>query len=166
MKVLSSKPLTNPALITINSITMDWHAILRFIHVTSFATWFGTVFASLLLLKTLEPKLTGPNNNLGDYPTFLQTYIRLETKVADAGFKTAIISGILLAFFFHGWTTGILIKLGLIILQVVLTMGYIIKAIHPLNYPCPYSDYKKWYNLFTISLSMFALVLGVTFFLL
>lgn len=145
---------------------MDWHAILRLIHVTSFATWFGTVFASLFLLKTLEPKLTGPNNDPGDYPLLLQTYIKLETKVADAGFKTAIVSGLLLAFFFHGWTIPVLIKTGLIILQVALTMGYIIKAIHPLKYPCSRSDYKKWYNLFTISLTMFALVLGVTFFFL
>ncbi|UZJ40568.1 hypothetical protein OO006_09380 [Prosthecochloris sp. SCSIO W1101] len=145
---------------------MDWHAILRFIHVTSFATWFGTVFASLFFLKTLEPKLTGPDNDPGDYPMLLQTYIKLETKVADAGFKTAIVSGLLLAFFFHGWTVGIMIKVGIIVLQVALTMGYIIKAIQPLQYPCSRSDYKKWYNLFTISLTMFALVLSITFFLL
>lgn len=145
---------------------MDWHAILRLIHVASFATWFGTVFASLFLLKTLEPKLTDSDNGPGEYPTLLQTYIKLETKVADTGFKTAIVSGLLLAFFFHGWTVPVMIKSGLIILQVALTMGYIIKAIHPLKYPCSRSDYKKWYNLFTISFSMFALVLGVTFFLL
>lgn len=145
---------------------MDWHAILRLIHVASFATWFGTVFASLFLLKTLEPKLTGSNKDSGDYPLLLQTYIKLETKVADAGFKIAIVSGLLLAFFFHGWTIPVLIKTGLIILQVALTMGYIVKAIHPLKYPCSRSDYKKWYNLFTISLTMFALVLGVTFFFL
>ena len=144
---------------------MDWLALLRFIHVTSFATWFGTVFASLFVLKTLEPKLAGSTDETADYPKFLQNFIKLETKVADAGFKTAIISGLLLAIFFHGWTIGVLVKSGLIILQVVLTMGYIIKAIQPLTYPCSRSDYKKWYILFTISLSMFALVLGVTFFM-
>ncbi|WP_294347117.1 hypothetical protein [Prosthecochloris sp.] len=145
---------------------MDWYAILRFIHVTSFATWFGTVFASLFFLKTLEPKLTGPDSDPGDYPMLLQTYIKLETKVADAGFKTAIASGLLLALFFHGWSIAIAVKVVIIVLQVALTMGYIIKAIQPLHYPCSRSDYKKWYNLFTISLSMFALVLVVTFFLL
>ena len=144
---------------------MGWHSLLLFIHVTAFATWFGTVFASLFLLKTLEPKLTGTYDDLGDYPMLLQTYIKLETKVADAGFKTTIVSGLLLALFFHGWTIAVAIKSALIILQVALTMGYIIKAIHPLQYPCSRSDYKKWYNLFTISLLMFALVLGVTFFL-
>ena len=145
---------------------MDWHIILRFIHITSFAAWFGTVFASLFVLKTLEPKLTGSPADTAAYPEFLRTFIKRETKVADAGFKIAIVSGLLLAFFFHGWTIGVLVKSGFIILQVALTMGYIIKAIQPLNYPCTRSAYKKWYNLFTISLSMFALVLGVTFFLL
>ena len=145
---------------------MDWHTILRFIHITSFAAWFGTVFTSLFVLKTLEPKLTGSATDTATYPDFLQSFIKRETKVADAGFKIAIVSGLLLAFFFHGWTIGVLVKSGLIILQVVLTMGYIIKAIQPLTYPCTRSEYKKWYNLFTISLSMFALVLGITFFLL
>ncbi len=145
---------------------MDWHTLLRLIHVTSFATWFGTVFASFFLLKTLEPKLTGPEDELGEYPRFLQTYIKLETKVADTGFKATIVTGLLLAFFFHGWTLPLFIKSGLIILQVALTMGYIIKAIQPLKYPCSSSDYKKWYNLFATSFSMFALVLVVTFFFL
>ncbi len=145
---------------------MDWHTILRFIHVTSFATWFGTVFASLFLLKALEPKLTVSAEALADYPQLLRTYIKLETNVADAAFKLTVASGLLLAFFFHGWTLGVFLKTGLIILQVALTMGYIVKAIQPLEYPCTLSEYKKWYRLFTISLCMFALVLGATFFLL
>jgi len=145
---------------------MDWHTVLRFIHITSFATWFGTVFASLIVLRALAPHLTGSAGDIADYPDFLQRFIKLETRVADTGFKTALVSGLLLAVFFHGWTVGLFIKTGLIILQVALTMGYIIKAIQPLSYPCSESDYKKWYTLFTISLSMFALVLSVTFFLL
>lgn len=167
--------LNNPVFFYIGSLfflyhfhttVMDWHALLRFVHITSFAIWFGSVFASLFVLKVLEPKLTGPSEEVADFPGTLQNFIKLETKVGDTGFKTAVVSGLLLAFFYHGWTVGILVKSILIILQVALTMGYIIKAIHPLSYPCSGSDYRKWYNLFTISLLMFALVLGVTFFLL
>ncbi|MEC9486110.1 MAG: hypothetical protein UMU76_01225 [Prosthecochloris sp.] len=58
------------------------------------------------------------------------------------------------------------VKIGLVALQLALTMGYIIKQIQPLAYPCNPAEYRKWYQLFTISLSMFALVLLVTFFLL
>jgi len=38
---------------------MNTHSLLRFLHITSFAAWFGTVQASLFLLKALETKLTG-----------------------------------------------------------------------------------------------------------
>ncbi|ACF46618.1 MAG: hypothetical protein OQK66_01990 [Prosthecochloris sp.] len=145
---------------------MDWYTLLKFIHVTSFALWLGTVFASIFLLRTLEPVLTGSEKEIARYPEFLKTYIKLETSVADKGFKTTVISGLLLALFFHGWTLWVFVKIGLIILQVVLTMSYIIKAIQPLSYPCSPGDYANWYKLFSISLTMFALVLLVTFFLL
>ncbi len=145
---------------------MNWHSLLLFLHVTSFAVWFGTIFASLFFLRTLEPKLTGSSGDAQEYRTFLFTYIKLETKVADAGFKTAVATGLLLALFFHGWTLWVFVKIGLVALQVALTMGYIVKAIQPLAYPCSTDAYRKWYNLFAISLGMFALVLAVTFFLL
>jgi len=145
---------------------MNWHSLLLFIHVTSFAIWFGTVFASLFLLRTLEPRLTAKDGNTAEYTSLLHTYIRLETKVADTGFKTAVVTGLLLAFLFHGWTLWVFVKAGLIVLQVALTMGYIVKAIQPISYPCDAGEYARWYRLFTISLTMFALVLGVSFFLL
>lgn len=145
---------------------MDWYVLLRFIHIVSFAAWFGTVFASLFLLKTLEPKLTDSTGKPEEYAKLLRSYIKHETKVADAAFKITIASGLLLAFLTHTWSIPLFIKIALVILQVVMTMGYIVKAIQPLTYPCSASDYKKWYNLFAISLSMFALVLSVSFFLL
>lgn len=145
---------------------MELHELLRFIHITCFAAWFGTVFASMFFLKTLEPGLTGTEAQVGDKPKLLQRYIKLETKVADVSFIGVVATGIILAQFYHGWTVWALVKSGLIILQVALTMGYIVKAIQPLTYPCTRSEYKKWYNLFTISFSMFGAVLGVTFFLL
>ncbi|ASQ90073.1 hypothetical protein CHL67_03260 [Prosthecochloris sp. GSB1] len=145
---------------------MNWHNLLLFVHVTSFAAWFGTVFASLFLLKTLEPRLTANDGNTDEYTSFLHTYIRLETKVADIGFKTAVATGLLLAFLFHGWSFWVFVKAGLVALQVALTIGYIVKAIQPLSYPCDAEEYGRWYRLFTISFTMFVLVLGVSFFLL
>ncbi|ARM31879.1 hypothetical protein [Prosthecochloris sp. HL-130-GSB] len=145
---------------------MDWFSLLKFIHVTSFAAWFGTVFASLFVLRTLQPELTGPPENTALHQQLLKKFIQLETKVADAGFKTAVISGLVLAFFFYGWSVWIFVKIGLVILQVIFTMSYIIKAIQPLTYPCSTDEYRKWYKLFAISFTMFALILLVTFFLL
>jgi hypothetical protein len=146
---------------------MDYHSILRFIHIVSFAAWFGSVLSSLFLLKTLEPILSGKKgNNVMEYAALLQKYIKLETKVADVSFIGVILSGLLLAGFYHGWTVWVFVKSGLIVLQVILTLGYIIRAIQPLSYPCSPSEYSRWYRLFAISLSMFALVLLTSFFLL
>lgn len=145
---------------------MDYHLILRFFHVTCFAAWFGTVLASLFLLRTLEPRLTGSARQAPEDARLLREFIRLETKVADVAFIGVLASGILLAVFFHGWSVWLRVKTFLIVLQVVLTMGYIIRAIRPLSYPCLPDEYRNWYRLFAISLIMFALVLSVTFFLL
>lgn len=146
---------------------MELHNLLRFLHVISFAAWFGSVLASLFLLKTLEPKLTCSDEKQSlEYSSLLQKYIRLETKVADAGFVGVILTGILLASLYHGWTLWVFVKSGLIIIQVALTLGYIVRAIQPLKYPCSASEYNKWYRLFGISLSMFTLVLVNSFFLL
>jgi len=142
------------------------HTLLRFLHITSFAAWFGSVLASIYFLKTIEEKLTGNAGNTAEYSSLLQRYIKLETKVADTGFKMVIVTGILLAALYHGWTLWVFVKIALIVVQVVLTLGYITRSIRTLSYPCAVSDYKRWYRLFAISLTMFALVLTVSFFML
>jgi len=142
------------------------HTLLRFLHITSFAAWFGSVLASIYFLKTIEDKLTGNASNTTEYTALLQRYIKLETKIADTGFKVTIITGILLATIYYGWTLWVFVKIALIALQVFLTIGYIKRSIHKLKYPCSVADYKRWYRLFSISLTMFALVLLISFFLL
>jgi len=145
---------------------MDIKTILLFVHVTCFAAWFGTVLASLFLLRTLESRLTETAESAVENGFLLREFIRLETKVADVAFIGVVLSGILLASLFHGWTFWVIVKSLLIVLQVALTMGYIIRAIQPLTYPCTLESFRNWYKLFAISLTMFALVLCVTFFLL
>ena len=145
---------------------MDFHTLLRVVHITSFAAWFGTIFASFFLLKTLEPGLTGDEKQKADdYSLLLRRFIKLETKVADVAVISVILSGLLLAHFYVGWTPWVFAKIGLLVLQIALTMGFIIKAIQPITYPCDAARYTAWYKLFTISFSMFAIVLIVTFFL-
>jgi putative membrane protein len=144
---------------------MNFHALLRIIHITGFASWFGTIFASLFLLKTLEPGLTGEKNQAEEYSLLLRRFIRLETKVADVSVISVILSGLLLAHFYEGWSPWVSAKIVLLILQIALTMGYIIKAIQPVVYPCDTTQYRAWYRLFTISFSMFGIILMVTFFL-
>jgi putative membrane protein len=134
-------------------------------HITGFAAWFGTIFATLFLLKTLEPGLTGEQQQAEEYQILLRRFIKFETKVADVAVITVLLSGLLLAHFWQGWTPWVFAKIGLLILQIALTLGYIIKAIQPLAYPCETSAYSVWYRLFTISFSMFGIVLLLTFFL-
>jgi putative copper export protein len=145
---------------------MDIHALLRLLHITCFAAWFGTVLSSLFLLKILENRLTGSEGESREFAALLKHYIRLETRVTDFVFTGCVITGILLAVFFHGWSLWVLVKSGLIMLQVILTMGYVIRSIRPVTYPCTRAEYRNWYRLFTISLCMFALILLITFFLL
>ncbi len=142
------------------------HTLLRLLHITSFAAWFGSVLASIYFLKSIEEKLTGNTSNIGEYTSLLQRYIKLETKIADTGFKMVIVTGILLASLYHGWTLWVFVKIALIVLQVALTLGYITRSIRTLSYPCTGIEYAKWYRLFTLSLTMFAVVLTVSFFLL
>ncbi|RXK84564.1 hypothetical protein EST62_09305 [Chlorobaculum sp. 24CR] len=144
---------------------MDFHALLRVIHITGFAAWFGTIFATLFLLKTLEPGLTGDKQQANDHSLLLRRFIKLETKMADVAVISVILSGLLLAHFYEGWTPWVFAKIGLMLLQIALTMGFIVKAIQPITYPCDTAQYTAWYRLFTISFSMFAVVLLVTFFL-
>ena len=142
------------------------HTLLRLLHITSFAAWFGSVLASIYFLKSIEEKLTDKAGNTGEYTSLLQRYIKLETKIADTGFKMVIVTGILLASLYHGWTLWVFVKIALVVLQVILTLCYIKRSIQTLSYPCTLSDYKRWYRLFTISLTMFALILTISFFLL
>ena len=145
---------------------MVFHTILRFVHIVSFAAWFGSVLASLFFLKAIESKLTGNDGNHTEFAALLKRFIKLETKVADVAVIGVILSGILLAVFYHGWTIPVFVKSLLIVLQIARTIGYIILSVSSLTYPCSKQEYVKWYRLFGISLTMFALVLIVTFFLL
>ncbi len=144
---------------------MDFHAILRLVHITGFAAWFGTIFASFFLLKTLEPGLTGEAKQAQEYRGLLMRFIKLETKVADVAVISVIVSGLLLAHFYNGWTPWVVAKIVLLVLQIALTMGYIVKVIQRITYPCDILQYRAWYRLFAISFTMFSLVLAITFFL-
>lgn len=145
---------------------MDFNAILKLVHVTGFAAWFGTTFASLFLLKTLQPGLTGEEGDPASYKLLLMRFIGLETKVADTAVIAVVVSGLLLTHFYHGWTVWAGAKIALMLLQIALTMGYIVKGIHPITYPCDAARYGAWYRLFGISFTMFGVILLVTFFLL
>ncbi|NTU54081.1 MAG: hypothetical protein HGA97_10360 [Chlorobiaceae bacterium] len=144
---------------------MNFQALLRLVHITGFAAWFGTIFASLFLLRTLEPGLTGEKKEADVHTLLLRRFIKLETKVADVAVISVILSGLLLAHFYEGWSTWVFTKIGLVILQIALTIGYIIKAIQPITYPCKASAYRPWYHLFAISFTMFGIILLTTFFL-
>ncbi len=81
---------------------MVFHTILRFVHIVSFAAWFGTILASLFFLKAIESKLTGNGNgnSTKEFAALLQRFLKLETKVADVAVIGVILSGILLAVFY------------------------------------------------------------------
>jgi putative membrane protein len=145
---------------------MDFHALLRLVHITGFAAWFGTIFASMFLLKTLEPGMTSQEGKAKEYKSLLMRFIGLETRVADAAVILVLVSGLLLAHFYHGWTPWVIVKIVLLVLQIALTMGYIVRRIQPIAYPCDTARYASWYRLFAISLAMFGIVLVVTFFFL
>jgi|GEM_PF-382161 len=152
--------------IMFRSLPMAFHTILRFLHIIFFASWFGTVMASLFVLKALESKLTGNDVYNTEFAALLQRFLKLETKVADVAVIGVIFSGIMLAAFFHGWTIWVFVKSFLIVLQVTLTIGYIMHSVRTITYPCSKREYANWYRLFGISLTMFALILIVTFFIL
>jgi putative copper export protein len=142
------------------------HTILRFLHIIFFASWFGTILASLFLLKALEEKLTSNGSNHAEYAALLRRFLKLETKVADVAVIGVIFSGIMLAALYHGWTIWVFVKSALVVLQIFLTIAYIMHSVRSISYPCSKREYGNWYRLFMISLTMFALILLVTFFLL
>ena len=87
---------------------MVFHTILRFVHIVSFAAWFGTILASLFFLKAIESKLTGNGDNTAEYAQLLQRFLKLETKVADVAVIGVILSGILLAVLYTDGHCGFL----------------------------------------------------------
>lgn len=138
--------------------------MLRLMHITGFAAWFGTIFASMFLLRTLEPGMTGEAAKATEYRGLLMRFIGLETRLADTAVISVLVSGLLLAHFYHGWSFWVIVKLALLALQIALTMGFIVRKIQPITYPCDRARFGTWYRLFAISLTMFAIVLIVTFF--
>ncbi len=144
---------------------MDFHALLRLVHLTAFAAWFGTIFASIFLLRALEPGMTGGEAaKAGEHKALLMRFIALETRVADVAVVAVLLSGLLLAQFYHGWTLWVGVKIALLFVQIAVTMGYIVRKIQPMVYPCQPAQFASWYRLFAISLAMFGMVLAIAFF--
>lgn len=141
-----------------------FYNLLILIHIACFALWMGAVAASLFVVRVLEPRLTVSGKNVEEDAALLKGYIRLETKMVDVVFIALIISGVLLAQFYIGWTTWVFVKIGLLVLQFGATIGYVFKQIVPISYPCPPEIYKRWNNLFKISLTSFAITLTFVFF--
>lgn len=139
------------------------HSVLLLSHVVCFALWFGAVAASMLVIRTLEPRLTNPDRASLD-AELLKTYIRYEVKLVDAAFFGALLTGVALAHFYVGWTLWSVVKLSLYFVQFAATMLYIAKFIKPLAYPCSRRDYKRWYGLFAVSFSLFSITLMWTYF--
>ncbi|NTV46627.1 MAG: hypothetical protein HGB11_08955, partial [Chlorobiales bacterium] len=132
------------------------HDLLLLIHITCFALWMGAVAASLLVIRVFEPRLTGSGPNVAEDAALLKAYIRKETKMVDVVFIGAIVSGILLAQFYTGWTTWVFVKIGLLVLQFSATIGYVFKSVMHISYPCTPEVYKRWYKLIGISFTSFA----------
>jgi len=82
----------------------------------------------------------------------------------DVVFTAVILSGVLLAQFYTGWTTWVAIKMILIFAQFAATIGFIHRYVRSLTYPTTPDLYRRWYVLFTISLSFFTVILLVVFF--
>ncbi|NTV62528.1 MAG: hypothetical protein HGA65_03185 [Oscillochloris sp.] len=139
-----------------------YHALLM-IHVLCFALWMGAVVASLLVVHTFEGRLTRPDGLASD-GELLRSYIRHEVKLVDVAFTTLLISGITLAQFYIGWNSWVFLKLGLFIAQFGATVGMIYARIRQITYPCTPTLYRRWYQLFGVSFSFFAVTLLVVYF--
>ncbi|ACF12566.1 conserved hypothetical protein [Chloroherpeton thalassium ATCC 35110] len=141
------------------------YQVLLFLHVASFAIWMGIVVASLMLIKSMQPKLTDfEAKEIPEFVKVLKSYIGWEVKIVDVMFLTVIITGALLAHFYIGWNTWTITKGILVFFQLFATIGYVFVAVRKLEYPCKPSEFKKWYTLFTISLSFFTAMLLFVFF--
>jgi hypothetical protein len=139
-----------------------YHSLLM-IHVVCFALWMGAVVASLLVVHTFESRLTRPDGLASD-GELLRAYIRHEVKLVDVAFISLLISGVALAQFYIGWSSWVLLKIGLFIAQFAATIGIIYLRIRPITYPCTPALYRRWYLLFSVSFSFFAITLLVVYF--
>ncbi|MCS7002169.1 MAG: hypothetical protein NZ518_04890 [Dehalococcoidia bacterium] len=140
-------------------------SLLLFIHVTSFAVWLGAVVASLLFVRSLEKRLTGQEGDPAVAAAILRGYILRETKLVDVLFPTVVVSGVLMATFLPPyWTAWTWTKLALVALQFVGTIGFVRLFVRRIRYPCTVAEYRRWYQLFAISLSFFGATLLVVFF--
>lgn len=137
---------------------------LLLVHVVSFALWFGAVAASLLVIRTLQDRLTDSPNFRPEDEQLLRGYIRKEVKLVDVVFLLLIASGILLAQFVTGWRPWVIVKLVLLVLQFAATMAYIRLFIWGITYPTTPQIYRRWYGLFAVSLSFFAVILLYVYF--
>jgi hypothetical protein len=136
---------------------------LLLIHVACFAIWMGAVVASLLVVRTLQGRLTRPDGAPADVE-LLRGYIRREVKLVDVVFIGLLGSGIALAQMYVGWSAWVLAKLGMYFVQFGVTIAFIRLRIRPISYPCTPAMYARWYQLFIVSLGMFAIALLVTYF--
>lgn len=139
-----------------------YHTLLM-IHVVCFAIWMGAIAASLLVVHTFEPRLTRPDGLASD-GELLRAYIRHEVKLVDVVFLSLMISGIALAHFYTGWNSWVFLKIGLFIAQFAATMAFVFLRIRPITYPCTPAIYRRWYQLFGVSFSFFAVTLLVVYF--
>ncbi|NNJ08886.1 hypothetical protein EKD04_000940 [Chloroflexales bacterium ZM16-3] len=136
--------------------------VLLMIHVTCFALWMGAIVASLLVVRTLEGRLTNPAAAAAE-GELLRSYIRREVKLVDVVFIGLLVSGIALAQFYIGWNSWVLLKIGLFIAQFVATIGFIFLWIRPISYPCSPAMYRRWYQLFSVSIGFFVVTLLVVY---
>ncbi|MBX0329003.1 hypothetical protein K2Z83_15095 [Oscillochloris sp. ZM17-4] len=139
-----------------------YHALLL-IHVVCFALWFGAIVASLLVVRTLESRLTAADATAAD-AEIIRSYIRREVKLVDVVFVGLLVSGSILAQLYIGWTSWVLIKISLFIAQFIATMAFIFLRIRPISYPCSTQVYRRWYQLFSVSIGFFAITLLVVYF--
>ncbi len=138
-----------------------YHFLLM-LHVVCFALWMGAVVASLLVVHTFESRLTRPDALASD-GELLRAYIRHEVKLVDVVFVSLMISGVALAQFYIGWNSWVLLKVSLFIAQFAATIGFVYLRIRPITYPCSPALYRRWYQLFGVSLSFFAITLLVVY---
>ncbi len=142
---------------------MDIYRWLVLVHVVCFAIWFGSVVVSWLLIRALEERLTDAQR-AEPFAALLRHYIRLETRVVDVAFVGVVVTGVAMAQFFVGWSPWVVGKLVLYLVQFGVTLWYLLVHLRPLCYPCTAREYRRWYELLTLSFVVFGLSLVWTYF--
>lgn len=132
------------------------------IHVACFAIWMGAIVASLLVVHTFEARLTAPGASVAD-GELLKSYIHHEVKLVDIVFAGLLVSGIVLAQL-SGWTHWVFAKLFMFVAQFVATMAFVFLRIRPITYPCSVQIYRRWYQLFSVSIGFFSVTLLLIYF--